>query len=81
MYEALVSAGIVDRATTRRYLGRGTHEYSNVAGPVKCWEVNPSAMRNVFGDTPLAELLNIAANGITNSAGSADTADRTGARN
>ena len=57
MHGALVTAGIADKEIKRKYLGRGTYQYSNVAGPIKVWEINPSAMRSVIGDTPLADIL------------------------
>jgi hypothetical protein len=35
-------------------LGKGTQEYSALGGPVKVWEVNPSAVRTGMGDASIS---------------------------
>ena len=54
MFDALVVAGIADPAVKRIALGKGTEQYSGLGGPVKCWDINPSAMRAKLGNSALS---------------------------
>lgn len=55
MYSALANAGWVDKTVIRVSLGRGTEGYSGVTGQVRCWDVNPNAIRAVVGTNPVAQ--------------------------
>lgn len=54
MFDALVAAGISSPDAKRVALGKGTEQYSGLGGPVKCWDINPSAMRAKLGNSLLA---------------------------
>lgn len=41
MFRALVSAGWADPQDLRYSLGKGTVEYSNTSGHLRCWKLNP----------------------------------------
>lgn len=54
MQEALVDAKWASPDVKRMSLGKGTQEYSALGGPVKVWEVNPSAVRTGMGDAAIS---------------------------
>ncbi len=71
MHEALVNAKWADRIVRRVSLGKGTEQYSGLGGPVKCWDVNPSAVRSVMGAHPIAQKVHRVITGV----GSQDVTD------
>ena len=54
MHEALVAAKWASSTIKRISLGKGTKQYSGLGGPVKVWEINPSAVRTVMGDASVS---------------------------
>lgn len=69
MHEGLVNAGWADKHVKRVSLGKGTEQYSGLGGPVKCWEINPSAVRSVMGAHPIAQKVHRVIAGSDNDAG------------
>lgn len=52
--DALVRQGWVAKTTVRRILGRGTAKYAGLSGPVRCWEVQSTAIVDAMADIPSA---------------------------
>jgi len=54
IHDELVRHSFAAPEVKRMSLGRGTNQYSSLAGPVKVWEINPSAVRDAVGISPTA---------------------------
>lgn len=72
MHEALVDAKWAMPTIKRISLGKGTKQYSGLGGPVKVWEINPSAVRTEMGDASLsAKIIGTIQGGLDDSAAEA----------
>jgi hypothetical protein len=54
MNDALVKEGWASPTVKRMSLGKGTKQYSALGGPVKVWEINPSAVTSATGSSASA---------------------------
>ena len=54
MNDALVKEGWASPTIKRMSLGKGTRQYSALGGPVKVWEINPSAVTSATGSSASA---------------------------
>jgi hypothetical protein len=65
MSDALVKEGWASPTIKRMSLGKGTKQYSALGGPVKVWEINPSAVTSAMGSSvSAAKIVSVIQGGV-----------------